>query len=254
MKISMIGRVMAVFVGTGLVVGSVQAVPAVSRTVPTPTYNGGTANVRTATVRDASVTIIDISKGDVGLEQAARMVEGYFNGLTTMQAEFSQSVTGQAFASEGTFYLKKPRQFLWQYDTPVKQKIISTGTAVYYKDEERNQVTQLPMNSGLARIFNAKKLNLAAEGLRVTGVQSTPRVLVVSLALDKRSFAEDQAGLRSVRMTFDRLPGNALQVREMEAVDTLQVTTKVSFSNVRTGVYFPPKLFDFTPGVYEQRN
>lgn len=212
-----------------------------------------TASVTVAHARAASPTTHG-PVNDVSLNTAARLVEGYFNGLTTMQADFTQSVSGEHFSSEGTFFLQKPGKFLWQYDTPTKQRIISTGAGVYYLNEENNQVTQLPTNAGMARLFNSRYLNLAKQGLRVTGVESSSSVIAVTLELDKRTFAEDQAGMKNLRMVFDRLPMGMLRIREVSWVDATQATTRVSFRNIKTGVRFDRKMFDFTPGVYKQQN
>jgi outer membrane lipoprotein carrier protein len=212
-----------------------------------------TTNGRTATVRQASVTTV-AETAQPGLSATTAQVEDYFNSLTSLQAGFVQSVTGEREDSRGVFSLKRPGKFLWQYQTPTKQKIVSTGSAVYYHDEERNQVTQLPMNAGVARLFNAKTLNLSKQGLRATRVQSNSTLLVVEFAVDKKIATSDQAGLAGLRLTFDKLGGGRLQLKQIDALDTLSVTTRVVFSDVRENIALPDKLFAFTPGVYEQRN
>lgn len=214
------------------------------------------APVRTASATTALVRVAKPAASgfvnDVSIASAAKLVENYFNGLTTMQADFTQSVTGEAFSSEGTFYLQRPGRFLWKYDTPTRQKIISTGGGIYYHNEENNQVTQLPTNAGMARLFNSQYLNLAKQGLRVTGVESSSAVIAVTLELDKRTFAEDQAGMKNLRMVFDRLPIGMLQIKEVSWLDVTQATTKVTFRNIKTGMKFDRKLFSFTPGVYKE--
>lgn len=219
------------------------AVQAVSLSAPGP---------RTATVRQASVTVVD-QLPQPGLSAVTKQVEDYFNDLSMYQAEFTQSVTGERVPSKGTFSWRKPGQFLWQYEAPVKQKLISTGSAVYFVDD-RNAVTQLPMDAGIARLFNAKVLNLSKQGLRATRVQSNNRLLVVEFAVDKKIATGDQTGLVNLRLAFDKLAGNRLMLKQIDALDTLSVTTRVEFVNVRENVALPGKMFQFTPGVYDQRN
>lgn len=217
------------------------------------------AKVNVTTPADAK-TVSTMTTGSVQIvqpEAAQRMVEQYFNGLTTMQADFSQSVTGEAFASEGSFYLKRPRQFLFQYDTPTKQKVVSTGTAVYYVDQSKGfdgQTTQLPMSSGLGRIFGAKMLDLKKEGLTVTEASQSATWLRVKVRIAKAGKDDDQAGLKQATLSFDKLPGGKLQLRRIEALDTLGATTTVALTNIKTGVEIPAKLFVFKPAVYENRN
>lgn len=215
------------------------------------------AAVRAATVTQAGRSgAQDGASSGVSLVEAGRLVERYFNGLGTLQADFSQQTTGEAFVQEGTFTLKKPRQFLWQYETPVRQRIISTGTAVYYIDQERSQVTQLPVNAGLARFFNAADFKLAKAGAQVTGVKSTPTRLVVTLKLDGKTDG-NQAGMTSVVLSFARARGplpagsSGLTLEEIAAVDTLDVTTTVRFSNVKTGLVVSAEMFRYTPPQYQ---
>lgn len=209
--------------------------------------------VRVATVRQASVTLVP-GANNVGLNETTKQVEDYFNGLTTMEATFKQTVTGEAQPSVGTFYLRRPRQFLWLYTSPVKQKIVSTGSAVYYIDQERNQVTQLPMNAGVARLFNSKTLNLSQQGLRATHVETMASQLTVDFAVDKKIATSDQAGLVNLRLTFDKLRSGRMALRQIDALDTLSTTTRVEFGDIRENVPLPANMFEFTPGVYEQKN
>lgn len=214
------------------------------------------AKILTSTVRvqGGGVVSPDVVVTGPNMAAATKMAEDYFNTLNTLQAKFTQTVTGEATASVGTFSLKRPKQFLWQYETPVKQKIIGTGSAVYYVDEERNQVTQLPQNAGMARLFNAKVLNFSQQGLRATHVKSTARQMAVTFTVDKKIATSDQAGLVTLTLVFDKLAGGQLQLAQMDALDTLSVTTRVVLANVRSNVPLPSKMFAFTPGVYEQRN
>lgn len=195
--------------------------------------------------------------GQVSAPVATSLVENYFNSLTTMKADFSQSVSGEAFASEGTFYLKRPRQFLWQYDTPVKQKIVSTGTAVYYVDQSSGhdgQVTQLPMNSGLGKLFNAKVLRLPEEGLRVTSAVQSAGQLNVTLGLVPGGKIGPDGGFKQAMLTFDQEGSGKLTLRRVEVVDATGAKTSVSFDHVQTGTELSSALFKYTPGVYRQPN
>lgn len=208
--------------------------------------------VRTATVRQASVTTVN-NTPQPGLSAVTKAVEDYFNGISTLQANFTQTVTGERTASAGVFSWRRPGQFLWQYQTPVAQKLVSTGSAIYFIDD-RQQATQLPMDAGVARLFNAKSLNLSKQGLRATHVKTTSQRIEVDFAVDKKIATGDQTGLASLKLVFDRMPGNRMQLRQIDALDTLSVTTRVEFSNLRENVSLPAKMFAFTPGVYEQRN
>lgn len=191
-------------------------------------------------------------------QKAAQQVEGAFNTLTTLQANFTQRATGDAFVREGTFVWKKPRQFVWNYTSPDRQKVIGTGTAVYFHDIDRNQTTQLPLDAGLARLFTAKTFNLAAQNLKVTAVQETSTALTVTLKPLTTSKNTAQT-VTSLILSFTKVakPAKgtpALTLTRLETTDLTQATTAITFSNPTYNTTVPASTFTFTPGVYEQKN
>jgi outer membrane lipoprotein-sorting protein len=205
-----------------------------------------------------SPTIPSAKRGVINSDfnAAAALVEDYFNTLTTLQASFTQTQTDRpGEVARGTFSLNRPQgQFLWQYATPVRQRIIGTGTAVYYIDQSAthgaNQVTQLPLDAGLGRLLHGGELSLRKVGLRVNGLQQTDQLSTISLAtLPSKA---DNQGLRRLTLAFTNAPVNPTLV-SFSATDVLGVTTQVRLSNIVTGVQFPRGFFNFTPPQYRER-
>lgn len=215
--------------------------------VDTPAKGSHLAQVRTASVTTVATT------AQPGLSATVQKVERYFNDVKTLQADFKQTVTGEARASTGTFYWQKPGKFLWLYKQPVAQKLVSTGSAIYFIDD-RQQATQVPTNAGVARLFNAQTLNFSKQGLRATHVAQTGRELAVTFAVEKDMAAGDGAGLKQLTLVFTRLPGNRMELARIDALDTLNTTTRVELTNIRTNLMLTRGLFEYTPGVYQQRN
>jgi outer membrane lipoprotein-sorting protein len=190
------------------------------------------------------------------LVAATRLVEDYFNNLTTLQANFTQQQTDRPKeVAQGVFSLNRSKgQFLWQYQTPVRQRIVGTGTAVYYLDQSAtrgdNQVTQLPLDAGLGRLLRGGRLNLSKVGLRVNGTTSVNGTRTIRMAALPQQ--RDAQGLRRVVLSFTNV-ANAPTLTGFAATDMLGVTTQVSFSNPQTGVAFAKGLFDFTPPQLRQR-
>jgi outer membrane lipoprotein-sorting protein len=145
-------------------------------------------------------------------------------------------------------------QFLWQYATPVKQKVVGTGTAVYYVDQSARggdgQVTQLPLDAGLGRLLRGAPLSLAKVGLQVNKVSDVAGLRVIGLRSTQAR--QDQQGLRSMRMTFNTT-GKAPVLVNFAATDTLGVTTQISLSGHQPGVALAKSLFAFKPGLYRER-
>jgi outer membrane lipoprotein-sorting protein len=213
----------------------------------TPAKGSILAGVKTAHVVTATTTFMP------GLSASTKRVEDYFNDIASLQADFTQTVTGDTQPSTGTFYWRKPGKFLWLYKAPTAQKIVSTGSAIYFIDD-RQQATQLPMDAGVARLFNAKKLNLSQQGLRATDTKENGRMLSVTFAVEKKIAAGENSGLAKLTLTFTKLAGGRMYLSQMDAVDTLSTTTRVEFRNVSENVTLVNKLFEYTPGVYDQRN
>lgn len=178
---------------------------------------------------------------------AAKQVEGYFNGMSTYQARFQQRTTGEQWTQEGMFYLNRPKgQFLWNYESPDRQRLIATGTKLYFVNDERGgAVTELPVKSGLSRLFTGKALNLEQEGLRVVKADQTDDQLVVTMEAKPVKGGTDMGGVETVTLTFARKPQLALM--QADVVDAVDALTKVSFADVKQGLTMDGKMFQFTP-------
>ena len=198
--------------------------------------------------------------------QATAMVEDAFNALSTFQADFVQTVTARSGAtteqSRGTFTFRRGEgrgQFLWQYETPVRQKIVGTGTAVYYVDQRAKggrdgQVTQLPLDAGLGRLLRGQTLKLAAVKLRVDTVRAAGTAWDITL-LPVAGTRGDANGLARIVITLDRTPTQGSRIlRGFAATDVMGATTTVRFDNVVRGGAVAPGVFRFEPGVYQNKN
>ena len=75
---------------------------------------------------------------------AARL-HAFLEGLVTLQAEFAQTTItaehGNTVEAEGTFYLRRPGKFRWEYRKPADQLIVADGSRVWLYDPELEQVS-----------------------------------------------------------------------------------------------------------------
>jgi outer membrane lipoprotein carrier protein len=197
-----------------------------------------------APVRDAKVTEAKAPTASYSMAQAGKLVEDYFNAFTTMSAWFSQHSSNDQWSFEGTLLVKKPGQFVWSYQTPHKQRIIGTGTNVYYVDDEGGQVTQLPIQGGIGKIIGAREVHLDKLGFRVTHVNQQGNELAVTLSPVK---PDNQ--LKSITLTFN--VAAKPQLTGILVIDGVGSATQVSLSNIQTGVSIDPKVFKFTPPQYQ---
>lgn len=73
-------------------------------------------------------------------------LDGFLDGLSTLQAKFEQSVLDTENATSGLmhglFLLSRPGKFRWDYVAPRKQVILADGRDVWVIEEELKQVTR----------------------------------------------------------------------------------------------------------------
>jgi chaperone LolA len=174
--------------------------------------------------------------------QAARRVESVLGGLTTLRADFRQTVTDQdggiVEQAEGTLALARPGRFRWDYRVP-EQLIVSDGRSVWFYDVELEQVT----------------IRGAAETL-----QGTPAMLLAGqgelTAEYSISDAPEQEGLAWSVLTPRRSDGDFRELRlgfaggdlrRMLLFDRLGQVTRLDFDRIERNPRLESSLFRLVP-------
>lgn len=173
---------------------------------------------------------------------AARRVEAALGSLSSLRAEFRQSVTdaqGRVIEqAEGTMALARPGRFRWEYRVP-QQLIVSDGRTVWFHDVELEQVT----------------IRAAADTLR-----GTPAMLLAGHGELAAEFAiadaGEQDGLAWSRLTPQRSDGDFRELRlgfaggelrRMQLLDRLGQVTRLEFARVERNPRLDAALFTFVP-------
>jgi chaperone LolA len=173
---------------------------------------------------------------------AALRVEGFLGQLTSLRAEFRQTVTdagGRVLErAEGTMALARPGRFRWDYRVP-QQQIVSDGATVWLYDVELEQVTVRAAGEALA---------------------GTPAMLLAGKGDLKDEFAitdaGSQDGLDWSRLTPLRTDGDFREVRlgfagrelrRMTFFDRLGQTTELELSRLERNPRLDPAVFTFAP-------
>lgn len=80
-------------------------------------------------------------------------LEDYLRGLRSLTADFRQftlsSDGSRVVESGGTFYLRRPGKFRWEYEHPIKQIIVADGKRVWLHDLELDQVSHQSQRKAL---------------------------------------------------------------------------------------------------------
>lgn len=110
---------------------------------------------RRGTILALCASLLGIALGappDVWAGGAERL-KAYLAGLKTLSSEFEQRTLagdgGRMVESKGTFYLKRPGRFRWEYRTPVEQVIVADGDRVWMHDIELDQVSHQGQDKAL---------------------------------------------------------------------------------------------------------
>ncbi len=85
---------------------------------------------------------------------AADLVSGYFSGLQSFEADFTQTVidaNGEMVQdSKGRVWIQRPGRFRWDYETPYRQQIVADGRQMWTYDEDLEQATVKEIDEALS--------------------------------------------------------------------------------------------------------
>jgi outer membrane lipoprotein carrier protein len=170
-------------------------------------------------------------------------LDAFLANVSTLQAEFEQSLfdagKGQTTRLAGTFYLKRPGKFRWDYTEPKGQLVVADGSTVWLVEGDLDQVYQRSQSAalrGTPALLLAEKMSID-ENFEVIELGSAQGLDWLELVpTDKESqFAR-------VLLAFG---GDDL--KRMELVDNFGQVSRFSFREVRRNVPLEAGLFEFKP-------
>lgn len=183
----------------------------------------------------------------VNVDEAVRKAEDYLNGLKTIRSGFQQVVKGQG-VSTGTFYLKKPGRFLWAYNYPGQERLISTGKNLYFYEEESQQVTELPRNTPMVKLMGVAKVSLKEAGFKVDKATRQDGRLTLGLSL------YDKTADLSTNATLVFIEKPKMRLEKFISTNQLNQKVEVSFFGYEENVVLEDALFKFTPTIKKNNN
>lgn len=169
------------------------------------------------------------------------MLEEFLNNTSSMKAKFRQQLVDNKGIllqeSAGTFILKRPGKFQWDYQLPYPQQIVSNGNKIWIYDSELEQVSirnyeQVLSGAPVILLDQRKKLdvdfNVAEKGL----VRGQYWVVLTPKSADNE-FKQIEVGMQR----------NVL--RTMKLKDNFDQTTIIEFDNLESNPELDNKLFEF---------
>jgi outer membrane lipoprotein carrier protein len=165
--------------------------------------------------------------------------EHFFSGLTTLQADFEQTVTDanqkSMQDSKGHMWIERPGKFRWDYHTPYEQELVADGQRVWSYDADLEQVT----------VQQASEVLTSTPAMLLSGTTPLDKVFNIeesganSLLLKPKN---DDSNITELRLVF---AGNMLS--SIVAHDSFGNTTTFHFSQMARNEPVAAKLFQFVP-------
>jgi chaperone LolA len=173
---------------------------------------------------------------------AARRVETALGALTSLRAEFRQSVTDAGGRlveeAEGTMALARPGKFRWDYRVP-EQVIVSDGRTVWFHDVLLEQVT---IRAAAQTLQGTPALLLAGEGELSAEFAITDAGSQDGLAWSLLTPRRADVDFRELRLGFA-----GASLRRMVLLDRLGQVTRLEFERIERNPRLDASLFTFVP-------
>ena len=182
------------------------------------------------------------AEDNFAVDQADQDLEAIVAGIETLQANFYQEVRDEQGEliqeSSGTIKVKKPGRFVWHYEKPEPQDIISDGKNLWFIDHDLQQVSVQPLTKALG-----SSPILLLTNYREMHQDFEIRMLGEAFGLQWRALVPRVQDTEFYRIEIG-LKGN--QVREMKLLDHFDQTTMIRFSRVLINHRITDKIFQFS--------
>jgi outer membrane lipoprotein-sorting protein len=160
-------------------------------------------------------------------------IEAYLNGIKTLKAHFTQ-VAPDGSLSQGTAWLERPGRMRFQYDPPAPFLLIAAHGVLTFNDSSLQQTSNIPLSRTPLGILLSDDVKLAGP-VTVTAMQHLPGQIQVTLV------RTDSPGDGSLTLILTEPPP---ALRQWIVVDAQRRETRVTLSDVQTGVALNQRLFE----------
>ncbi len=169
-------------------------------------------------------------------------VSAFLNGITTMQARFTQVHESGAVA-QGDFFLWRPGRMRIDYDPPVPYLYVADGFMLTFWDGELEQRSDIVLGTSLADFITREDITLSGD-VTVQSAVNTGQLIEIELVQTD----DPSAGTLSLRLT-----PNPMQLVSWMVVDTEGTATEVILNDARYGVALSDDLFVSATSVLREQ-
>lgn len=169
-------------------------------------------------------------------------VEGFLQGLTSLQANFKQTLSDRAGTivetASGELAIRRPDRFRWDYREPNQQVIVADGARIWLYDSDLEQVTVRKLDDTLSA---TPAMLLSGQGNlqdNFSVVQTSQEGAIQWVRMEPK---RDDTDFKWVRLGFD-----AATLKFMQLADKLGQTTTLEFSQLQRNPAIDSSRFTFT--------
>jgi len=174
--------------------------------------------------------------------QALARVEAYFNAMTTFKARFLQLAQGGGSA-QGTAWIWRPSRMRFEYDAPEPTLLIAADGQFFHFDRELAQPTVVPLSSTPLSVLLRSPLRLSGD-VTVASVERARGLLAVTV------YRTAQPAEGRITLILEEEP---MVLRQWVVVDAQGRSTRVTLTQIETGLRFDPFLFAFNDPRFREQ-
>jgi outer membrane lipoprotein-sorting protein len=169
-------------------------------------------------------------------------IEGYLNGIRTMQSRFIQ-INPDGSAWNGNLYVRRPGRFRFEYDPPIPHLLIANGSWLFHVDRALQETNVIPLAKTPAQFLVREDVSLKND-FTITKLEQSQGIVQIGLV------TRDSPELGEVTLTFTDKP---LELRKWTVRDMQENTTQITLQNTRYGVNLNPDMFKYVEQPVKQK-
>ena len=182
-----------------------------------------------------ALTVLPAMAQQLSLTEISR----YLNGLTTLEAEFTQINSDQTI-STGVIKIHRPGRARFEYSPPDETLVIAGGQQLAVFDAKSNTgPEQYPLKETPLNLILAQNVDLNRSGMVVGHSYDGTATTVVAQDPDYPEYG-------NIQLMFT---GNPVELRQWIITDGSGAETAVILGDVRTGLRYPTATFSINAEV-----
>lgn len=170
-------------------------------------------------------------------------LSSYLNGLTTVEADFTQ-VNADGSISTGKIFIRRPGRVRFEYAPPDKSLVLAGAGQVAIFDAKSNQPPeQYPLKRTPLNLILAENINLARARMVVghREVENTTRVVAQD---------PENPSYGTIELVFT---GNPVELRQWVITDDVGNQTTIILGEMKKGGTFPAWYFNIEAEIEKRR-